>query len=192
MSAKFTNSLSNIRIASPCSANWEEMYGNERKRFCGDCKLNVYNLSGMSRREAENLILQSEGRLCVRFYRRSDGSILTRNCPVGWQAIKRKISKTASALASLIFTIFGGVGLANYFSEPETTTRLMGTMVVPNERFTTGEIAVDNSNAEFMGKPSIESYENTNRNVPVAGGISNIEDVRRNIKQNRKRYFLTK
>ena len=51
--AKFESPLNNIKIASPCSANWDEMYGNERKRFCGDCKLNVYNLSGMSRDEAE-------------------------------------------------------------------------------------------------------------------------------------------
>ena len=39
--SNFTNPLDNIRIASPCSANWDEMFGDERKRFCGDCKLNV-------------------------------------------------------------------------------------------------------------------------------------------------------
>ncbi len=40
---KFTNPLSNIKIASPCSQDWNEMIGTERKRFCGECKLNVYN-----------------------------------------------------------------------------------------------------------------------------------------------------
>ena len=70
--AEFNNPLSNIRIANPCSANWDEMVGSERQRYCGECKLNVYNLSGMSRRDAENLILSSEGRLCVRFYRRTE------------------------------------------------------------------------------------------------------------------------
>ncbi len=79
---KFTNPLDNIKIASPCSADWDEMMGNERTRFCGECKLNVYNLSGMSQREAENLLLNSEGRLCVRFYKRADGTILTKYCPV--------------------------------------------------------------------------------------------------------------
>ena len=74
MNAKFSSPLNNIKIASPCSQDWDAMIGSERKRYCGDCKLNVYNLSGMSRTEAENLLSNSEGRLCVRFYRRADGT----------------------------------------------------------------------------------------------------------------------
>ena len=46
--AKFTSPLNNLKVASPCSQDWEAMLGNERKRFCGECKLNVYNLSGMT------------------------------------------------------------------------------------------------------------------------------------------------
>ena len=94
---RFDNPLDNIRIASPCSANWDEMFGDDRKRFCGECKLNVYNLSNMNRQDAENLIINSEGRLCVRFFRRADGTILTQNCPVGWQAVKKEASKVATA-----------------------------------------------------------------------------------------------
>ena len=67
----FTNPLDNIHIASPCPANWDEMFGDGRKRHCGECKLNVYNLSDMTRREAEDLLINSEGRLCVRFFRRA-------------------------------------------------------------------------------------------------------------------------
>ena len=79
-----TSPLNNIKVASPCSANWDEMLGDDRKRYCGECKLNVFNLSGMTKMEAENLLLDSEGRVCVRFYRRSDGTVLTQDCPVGW------------------------------------------------------------------------------------------------------------
>jgi len=50
---KFTNPLDNVRVASRCSADWNEMYGSERKCFCADCKLNVYNLSDMTRDQAE-------------------------------------------------------------------------------------------------------------------------------------------
>ena len=75
MTAKFTNPLDSIKIASPCSADWGSMVGDNRQRHCGECKLNVYNLSGMSKKDAENLILNSEGRLCARFYRRKDGTI---------------------------------------------------------------------------------------------------------------------
>ncbi len=123
--SKFTNHLSSVKIASPCSQNWNEMIGTERKRFCGECKLNVYNLSGMSRREAENLLINSEGRLCVRFYRRADGSVLTKDCPVGWQAIKRLVSKTATAFASLIFAALGSIGLTNYFAK-SSELQMMG------------------------------------------------------------------
>lgn len=106
---KFTNPLDNIHVASPCSANWNEMYGSDRKRFCGDCKLNVYNLSDMSRQEAENLLLTSEGRLCFRFFRRADGTVLTKNCPVGWRAVERRVSRVATAAFSMVAGLFGGI-----------------------------------------------------------------------------------
>ena len=109
--SKFTNPLNNIKIASPCSQDWNEMIGTERRRFCGECKLNVYNLSGMSRDEAENLLQDSEGRLCVRFYERADGSVLTKDCPVGWQAIKRRVSRFSTAAVSLLFGVVSGLGL---------------------------------------------------------------------------------
>src|SRR5262245_57629306 len=84
------NVLDNIQVAAPCSASWEEMAGDERVRFCEQCLLHVYNLSGMSRRQAEALVRQHEGRLCVRFYRRLDGTVLTDNCPVGLRAARRR------------------------------------------------------------------------------------------------------
>lgn len=33
--------LESIRIAAPCKADWNAMTGDERVRFCGQCKLNV-------------------------------------------------------------------------------------------------------------------------------------------------------
>jgi len=109
--AKFTSPLNNLKVASPCSQDWEAMIGNERKRFCGDCKLNVYNLSGMTRAEAENLLINSEGRLCVRFYKRADGTVLTQDCPV----------------VSLFFGLLSGLGLMSLASQPKEE-RLMGTV----------------------------------------------------------------
>src|SRR6185503_6331901 len=60
--------LNNVRIASPCSADWEKMVGDERVRHCNQCNLNVYNLSALSSLEAHDLVAKREGRLCVRFY----------------------------------------------------------------------------------------------------------------------------
>ena len=105
---KFTNPLDNIKIASPCAADWNEMRGDERRRYCALCKLNVYNLSDMTRTEAESFLINSEGRVCVKFYRRADGTVLTRDCPVGWEKIKRKVSRAATAVFALAAGFFGG------------------------------------------------------------------------------------
>ena len=102
-------SIDGIRIASPCKSDWDKMYGDDRRRFCSECSLNVYNLSDMSREEAERLVMNSEGRLCVRFFRRKDGTILTQDCPVGWKAIKHRVSRTAVALSTILAGFFAGL-----------------------------------------------------------------------------------
>lgn len=72
-----------LRIASPCKAPWDEMDGDARVRFCRECEQSVYNLSAMSEMEARRLVAEREGRLCVRFYRRRDGTVLTSDCSIG-------------------------------------------------------------------------------------------------------------
>src|SRR4051794_34167957 len=47
--------LDSVRIASPCTASWDAMTGDDQVRFCGQCEKNVYNLSGMAREDAERL-----------------------------------------------------------------------------------------------------------------------------------------
>ena len=126
--SKFDSPLNNIRIASPCQADWNEMYGDDRKRFCRDCKLNVYNLSGMTRDEAEALIINAEGRLCVRFYTRADGSVITQDCPVGWAKLKQRTKVYATAAFSLLMALLTGVFFVSLFSKQTTT---MGEMRMP-------------------------------------------------------------
>ena len=103
--------LANIRIAAPCNAEWKWMYGNDRVRFCGQCSQNVFNLSTMTTEEAEDLIRRTEGTLCVRFYRRRDGSILTRNCSVGIQAIKDKFTRTRTHIIAAMLSFLGYLGV---------------------------------------------------------------------------------
>jgi hypothetical protein len=110
--ARFANALDRVRIAAPCEADWDEMRGDERVRFCHRCSLNVYNLSAMTRREAERLVTRTEGaRLCVRFYRRKDGTMLTRSCPVGLTALKRRASRVTSATFAAIVSFLAGMGV---------------------------------------------------------------------------------
>lgn len=165
--ARFTNPLNNVRVASPCSADWNQMYGTDRKRFCGQCKLNVYNLSAMTRDEAESLIMNSEGRLCARFYRRPDGTIITKDCPVGLQAVRKKVRKFWSATASLIVALFAGIGFASLVSNDESDAvmgdiaiersygePLMGN-VMTEDPAVMGEIAMPDANVK-MGRIAVE------------------------------------
>jgi hypothetical protein len=114
---RFNDSLKHVHIASPCNADWDQMIGSERVRFCGQCSLNVYNLSSMSRIDAEQLIEHNEGRLCIRYYRRSDGSIITKNCPVGLRALKRRMSYLARAVSAAILSFLAGFGFSELLSQ---------------------------------------------------------------------------
>jgi hypothetical protein len=105
--------LESLRIASPCSADWQDMGGDDRVRFCGRCEKNVYNLSMMTRVEAETLVAEKEGKLCVRFYQRSDGTVLTNDCPVGVRRVRLRQRMWASIAgaatsAALLLGLFGG------------------------------------------------------------------------------------
>jgi Carboxypeptidase regulatory-like domain len=98
--------LSSIRIASPCPADWEKMVGDERVRHCAECNLNVYNLSALTEREARQLLEGNNGnRVCLRLYRRADGTIITQDCPWGFRALRRRAGRLASALFSAALSV---------------------------------------------------------------------------------------
>ena len=111
-------SLNVIDVAAPCHADWDAMTGDDQVRHCSQCNLNVYNLSEMTEDEALKLVNEREGRLCVQFYRREDGTLLTKDCPVGLKAIRKAIRQKVTrmwagtaALAGAIFVtgVFGRV-----------------------------------------------------------------------------------
>jgi hypothetical protein len=104
-----------LMVASPCSARWDEMPGDGLVRFCRQCRQNVYSLSGMTDQEAVTFVRETEGRLGVRFYRRRDGTLLARDCPVGARSVRRWLmrmssivvgSGTAGSLAGFLFDRF--------------------------------------------------------------------------------------
>ena len=98
--------LNKLYIAAPCSVPWDSMEGDDRIRHCGQCALNVYDVSKLTTREAADLIRNKEDRLCMRLYRRADGTIITDNCPVGLRRIRDRLKLTAAAVLA-IFVILG-------------------------------------------------------------------------------------
>src|SRR6185369_13231719 len=93
--------LDTVRIASPCSADWDAMQGDDRVRFCGECKKNVYNLSALTRQAAEELLVREAG-ACVQVYRRADGTVLTSDCPVGRRRLR--VRRAVAVVGAGMFT----------------------------------------------------------------------------------------
>jgi len=104
-----TNSpnIERLRIATPCPVSWDQMNGDNRVRFCDHCRLNVYNISELSKLEAQKLIASQEGWLCARLFRRADGTILTKDCPVGLRALRLRVSRRVAAVFAAV------AGIAN-------------------------------------------------------------------------------
>lgn len=83
--------MDNVRVATPCEADWSQMQGDDRVRHCSDCRLNVYDVSQMTRAEAATLIRMNEGkRVCMRLYRRPDGTLITQDCWERLRAARRR------------------------------------------------------------------------------------------------------
>ena len=108
--------LDNIVVASPCNADWNVMTGDDRVRHCHSCNKDVFNLSLMSREEAELLMRERTGGLCVRYFQRQDGTILLDDCTLGKkQRRRRRLIVAGAALA------FGGALTAAYVHEKTRT-----------------------------------------------------------------------
>jgi hypothetical protein len=100
--------LESLTIAAPCPASWDDMDGDDHVRFCSHCQQSVYDVSAMTRAEATALIERTTGRLCLRLFRRSDGKVMTRDCPVGvWRAARRRIAALIGGWVFLVLVAFG-------------------------------------------------------------------------------------
>lgn len=98
--------LSRIVIETPCRENWNSMSGDERRRHCQRCKKDVFNLSEMTEQEAVTL-LRAGRPVCMRLFRRPDGTVLTKECGVGL----RRRWRARAFLSAVLFAILTGFGL---------------------------------------------------------------------------------
>lgn len=96
-----------IKVASPCSEKWESMAGDERRRFCAKCQLHVHDLRSLSEAEATELLRGASGRLCGRVFQRADGTVLTKDCPVGVATLRRRLVMSVVAVAALFVAVAG-------------------------------------------------------------------------------------
>lgn len=100
-----------VRIAVPCKSSWAKMKGDDRVRFCSQCSLNVYNIMEMTQEEAVNLISETEGRLCIRLWRRRDGTIITKDCPMSFKKLRYGYAVFSALVGGAILSTMHFFGL---------------------------------------------------------------------------------
>ena len=96
--------LGETRIAQPCAVSWRAMKGDERVRYCNQCDRKVFDLSKLTAVDAVNLLEERGHDLCVRLYRRRDGTVMTRDCGTP----RNSRWRVAAWAASLFTSLFAG------------------------------------------------------------------------------------
>ncbi len=128
--------LERMHIAAPCNAAWDQMQGDDRVRFCGQCEKNVYNLSEMTRADAESLIATTEGNACVRYYKRADGTVRTTDCAVGVSKRRRR-----RVLAVVGASAVAGAALVAVQASTRSTS-VHGNVGDPGAQMLQGQVAI--------------------------------------------------
>ncbi len=97
--------LDSIVIESPCKVDWNSMTGDEKSRFCHQCKLNVYNISEMEDKEIIELFERNSdsnaSQLCLRMYKRADGTVIRRDCQIRLRQLKKALIRSVASVVGL-------------------------------------------------------------------------------------------
>jgi hypothetical protein len=98
------NKFDQLNVVSPCSVSWQQMFGNQQQRFCGECNKTVFDFSQMTRGQIEAITFARKGQLCARITRRDDGTMVMLE-PPPIQSATRRASPLAGAVVSAILGI---------------------------------------------------------------------------------------
>ncbi len=131
-----------LEIAEPCPADWNamSMVDGDRVRHCRHCAKNVYNISEMSREAAEELVASrcanaTDGHesICVRMYKRADGTVTTADCKGRWRTSitkwARRWSAPVGAALSIVLAMLG-------CDERTSSIAVMGDVIAPPQVMT--------------------------------------------------------
>lgn len=180
-------SLRSITVNSPCLADWEQMTGNDQVRFCEHCNLKVHNISELSYSQAARLVAHSQGRLCVRYYRDSQGAAITKQASRKLHQIGRRATRIAASAfsATLSLATAAAQAPANLQSnsaysaqaqpdKPVFASTIVGTITDPNAAvIARATISILNREANLSLYTST-SDEGTFRFDAVAAGVYEI------------------
>ena len=151
------------------------MTGDDRTRHCALCELNVHNVAGMSRDEVARLVGESNGRLCVRLVRRADGLVMTKDCPVGLRAYRKRVAAFASAVFAAVLSFCS----VSYAQRDDESVRTMdgSKLKIVRSNYETGAAALQGTLVDSNGAviPGVAVWLTPpNKKVPLAS-ISDAE-----------------
>jgi hypothetical protein len=98
-----------VPIAQPCSADWNPMTGDERRRLCAHCDKHVHNLSALNRTELHRFVEQRDGSECIAYVLREDGTMVSApRWPRAAALLRRTRATVAWLLALILPSLFSG------------------------------------------------------------------------------------
>lgn len=109
------------KIEKPCPANWDEMQGDEKRRFCEHCQLHVHNLSAMTAKEQMTLLESRSDRVCVSYVANPNATPVSSDDT--W--LRLHSSKTLRAMAAMF------VAMSSMFLSACRTTGMIQPKVQP-------------------------------------------------------------
>lgn len=95
-----------LSITTPCTVPWNVMHGDDRVRYCGQCRRQVFDLTNLTSAEVADLLGDGGSLPCVAFYSRADGRVVTADCSLSirertWKWLRRRAAWAAAVFASL-------------------------------------------------------------------------------------------
>ncbi len=150
--------LDELRVANPCSsAIWSDATDDDRARLCKTCNKDVYNLSLMTLDEANDLIREKEGKLCISLYHSFKGKVLTADSPKLLRGLRRKYIITRAKTIALAFAIWG------FITGTTTSCRNPLTVGLPKFHF-----------ADFQADINGNHWENQDQTLGVKDTTANL------------------
>jgi hypothetical protein len=91
-----------LRIETPCPKAWDDLLGDERKRFCSQCQLHVHNSAELTSSEADELVKTASGRVCMRIVTDEGGTPVFKSARPRTDSLRRIARWSLAAGASLL------------------------------------------------------------------------------------------
>ena len=97
------------KLSYACPLPWQQMTGDERRRFCSQCGHHVHNLSLLGRAEREALLARAgQERVCGTYYLRLSGGMVTPDRPLSERERRNLKQLGAAALSAGALALAAG------------------------------------------------------------------------------------